>query len=149
MREGGARIDARGPPRDDDHREEVPELMTVHTAKVSHLKPFGAFVSIGGYRREGLMHVSQLVNGRRVGKRSWDTTERSHAMDALVRQRGDGRVLPPPRPITTRTPHTNQSKACHDMRLQPSACAIAATVFNNSVPVPVPRADSSTYKSSR
>ena len=30
------------------------------------LKPFGAFVSIAGYRKEGLVHISQLTNGRRV-----------------------------------------------------------------------------------
>ncbi|MDF1700983.1 MAG: hypothetical protein P1V36_07485 [Planctomycetota bacterium] len=37
--------------------------------------------------KEGLQRI---VLGRRVGKRSWDTLERSHALDALVRQRGAG-----------------------------------------------------------
>ena len=30
------------------------------------LKAFGAFVRIEGFRKEGLVHISQLVNGRRV-----------------------------------------------------------------------------------
>ena len=44
----------------------MPDLGTVHVARVTMLKAFGAFVRIDGYRKEGLVHISQLVNGRRV-----------------------------------------------------------------------------------
>ena len=44
----------------------MPELGTVHSARVVMLKAFGAFVRIEGFRKEGLVHISQLVNGRRV-----------------------------------------------------------------------------------
>ena len=44
--------------------------------------------------------LQRVVLGRRVGRRSWDSFERSHALDALVRQRGDGWVMTMLRTIT-------------------------------------------------
>lgn len=44
----------------------MPGEGTVHVARVAMIKPFGAFAAIEGFRKEGLIHVSQLVNGRRV-----------------------------------------------------------------------------------
>lgn len=55
-----------------------------------------------GTSKEATTGLARVVLGRRVGKRPWDTTERSHALDALVRQRGDGWVMTLLRTITDR-----------------------------------------------
>ncbi len=48
---------------------------------------------VAGTSPEITKGLQRIVIGRRVGKRSWDTFERSHALDALVRQRGEGWVV--------------------------------------------------------
>ncbi len=49
--------------------------------------------------KEGLRRI---VQGRRVGKRSWDPFERSHALAALLRQRGDGWAMTLNRTLTNK-----------------------------------------------
>ena len=43
----------------------LPELFSIHRGRVARVQPFGAFVSLEGYRRDGLVHISQLA-ARRV-----------------------------------------------------------------------------------
>eukprot|EP00965_Chrysotila_dentata_P121339 4011658-Pleurochrysis_carterae.AAC.1 len=42
----------------------MPDIGSVHRAKVVSTKPFGAFVAIDGYREHGLVHISQLAPRR-------------------------------------------------------------------------------------
>ncbi len=53
----------------------------------------------GATIREGLQRI---VYGRRIGKRSWDANERSHALAALVRQKGEGWTISLFRVLTAR-----------------------------------------------
>eukprot|EP01068_Selenidium_serpulae_P008855 Selendium_serpulae@DN5084_c0_g1_i1.p1 len=41
-----------------------PPLYSIHKGTVRQLKPFGAFVSIPGYDRDGLLHISKLSSER-------------------------------------------------------------------------------------
>lgn len=53
-RSGGA--GGRGGPLSDD----PPELHTIHHGTIKHIKPFGVFVQLDGFRRYGLVHFSQI-----------------------------------------------------------------------------------------
>lgn len=55
---------------------------------------------VAGTSEEITKGLQRVVLGRRVGRRSWDSFERSHALDALVRQRGAGWVMTLLRTIT-------------------------------------------------
>ena len=63
-----------GDPRDDGP---LPELESVHRAEVVRVEAYGAFVALSGFRRQGLVHISQLASWRvesveevaRVGQR--------------------------------------------------------------------------------
>ncbi len=39
--------------------EKLPPLYSVHKGVVRAIRPFGAFVQMDGYRRQGLVHISQ------------------------------------------------------------------------------------------
>ena len=41
----------------------LPELYRVYPATVARIAPFGAFCSILGFTRDGLLHVSQMCAG--------------------------------------------------------------------------------------
>ena len=43
----------------------MPDVGTIHRARVLSVKPFGAFAGIDGFRKDGLVHISQLA-ARRV-----------------------------------------------------------------------------------
>lgn len=56
---GGDRFSARF--RNADRNEdELPELFSVHRAKVQSVRPFGIFVRLEGFYKQGLVHLSQL-----------------------------------------------------------------------------------------
>ncbi|GAB4812977.1 hypothetical protein N2152v2_000023 [Parachlorella kessleri] len=59
---------AGGPPES----EEPPEVNTVHAAAVQQLRPFGAFVKLEGYRRYGLVHVSQISDHMDMSREDTD-----------------------------------------------------------------------------
>jgi polyribonucleotide nucleotidyltransferase len=40
---------------------QAPEVFTVHRGKVTKVEEFGAFIVIPGYRKQGLVHKSQLA----------------------------------------------------------------------------------------
>ena len=42
-------------------REGAPEINSVHKSEVASIKPFGVFVRLEGYRTNGLVHVSQVI----------------------------------------------------------------------------------------
>jgi polyribonucleotide nucleotidyltransferase len=42
----------------------APEVFSVHRGQVSKVEEFGAFISIAGYRKQGLVHKSQLATYR-------------------------------------------------------------------------------------
>lgn len=40
----------------------LPELYSIHKGVVAKVDSFGCFVSLAGYRKNGLVHVSQLAD---------------------------------------------------------------------------------------
>lgn len=61
------RRDGRPPPRRGvDPSEPMPELWSIHRARVKNIPPqgFGAFVELSGYTRNALVHVSELASHR-------------------------------------------------------------------------------------
>jgi len=68
--------DRRDAPRRDDRggggggggrsfEDEVPpQVSSIHHGRVVTIKPFGAFVELPGYRRHGLLHISQISTSR-------------------------------------------------------------------------------------
>ena len=42
----------------------MPELYSIHKVEVARLTDFGAFCTLPGSRRDGLLHISQLANSR-------------------------------------------------------------------------------------
>eukprot|EP01113_Clastostelium_recurvatum_P045339 TRINITY_DN7782_c0_g1_i2.p1 TRINITY_DN7782_c0_g1~~TRINITY_DN7782_c0_g1_i2.p1 ORF type:complete len:308 (+),score=93.00 TRINITY_DN7782_c0_g1_i2:3-926(+) len=52
--------------RDRDRRsyidEEPPKLYSIHRAKVTSVQAFGAFCSLPGFKKQGLVHISQVSN---------------------------------------------------------------------------------------
>ena len=45
----------------------MPEVGKVYSARVASIKPFGAFLAIdNNSHRQGLLHISQIINGRRL-----------------------------------------------------------------------------------
>jgi len=41
-----------------------PPLFSIHKGKVVKVEPFGAFVQVPGYRKQGLVHVSHMADFR-------------------------------------------------------------------------------------
>ncbi len=53
--------DRGGPPRGQPSgSEEPPEVGSIHHATVVSVRPFGAFVELPGFRKQGLVHHSQV-----------------------------------------------------------------------------------------
>lgn len=44
--------------------EEIPELFSIHKGAVAKIEAYGCFVSIQGFRKQGLVHVSHLTDTR-------------------------------------------------------------------------------------
>lgn len=44
----------------EQNNEELPDLYSVHRAKVQSVRPFGIFVRLEGFSKQGLVHLSQL-----------------------------------------------------------------------------------------
>ena len=44
-------------------RDEPPEEGTVHKATVRRIEPYGVFVQLDGFRKQGLVHSSQVRRG--------------------------------------------------------------------------------------
>ena len=69
----------------------MPERDTVQTARVAALKPFGVFVRFEGFKKDGLVHVSQLVNGRRV-EHPEEVVQEGDEVKVLVLSTDNGRL---------------------------------------------------------
>ena len=59
----------------------MPELGSIHRARVVSCRPFGAFVALEGFRPQGLVHISQLAD------------QRVQTVDEVVREDDEVRVL--------------------------------------------------------
>eukprot|EP00897_Mesotaenium_endlicherianum_P006365 jgi/Mesen1/5757/ME000292S04849 len=57
---GGGRGWGRGGGREEEGTDALPELYSVHRATVASVRPFGIFVSMKGYRKQGLVHLSHI-----------------------------------------------------------------------------------------
>eukprot|EP00953_Heterococcus_sp_UTEX-ZZ885_P020942 11713-Heterococcus_DN1.PRE.5 len=44
--------------------EKLPELYTIHKGEVVRAQPFGCFVRLDGYRKQGMVHISQIADHR-------------------------------------------------------------------------------------
>ena len=49
-------------------RDEPPEEGTVHKATVRRIEPYGVFVQLDGFRKQGLVHSSQVQRGGGGGR---------------------------------------------------------------------------------
>lgn len=67
--------------------EELPELYSIHRASVQSVRPFGLFVRLDGFVKQGLVHLSQLSN-QEVTKRD-DPDELKVEAIAAVAGEGD------------------------------------------------------------
>jgi len=45
-------------------KEDAPKLYSIHQGQVSRIQPYGVFVRITGFRKQGLVHKSQMSNGK-------------------------------------------------------------------------------------
>ncbi|GAQ77558.1 hypothetical protein KFL_000010070 [Klebsormidium nitens] len=62
--------------RDDSGTDDLPVLYSIHRASVQSVRPFGLFVKLEGYRRNGLVHVTQVSDH--------EVTRKDDAEDAKV-----------------------------------------------------------------
>ena len=44
--------------------DKVLELHSLHKGRIRDIMPFGCFVSVPGYRQDGMVHISQIANQR-------------------------------------------------------------------------------------
>jgi predicted RNA-binding protein with RPS1 domain len=44
--------------------EKVLELHSLHRGRIREIQTFGCFVSVPGYRQDGMVHISQVANQR-------------------------------------------------------------------------------------
>jgi len=51
-------------------REEPPELFSVYKGKIASIQEYGAFVAIEGFKKQGLVHISQISKQHLEGGRS-------------------------------------------------------------------------------
>ena len=91
--------------------EALPELYTIHRGEIAKLESFGAFCKLQGFRKQGLLHVSQISNARvesedipsilAVGDEAWlkvvsvDEGMGRIGLSMKLVSQGDGRDLDP------------------------------------------------------
>ena len=67
--DGSERDDAGGDSRGGGRRDRddggpLPELYSIHRGQVMKVESFGAFISLSGFKKQGLLHISQISNQR-------------------------------------------------------------------------------------
>lgn len=63
--------------------EEIPPVSSIHHARVVSVRPFGAFVELDGFRRQGLVHHTQVAEDVRFTRED-DDAARVHAMEFFL-----------------------------------------------------------------
>ncbi|KAL6779060.1 hypothetical protein ACKKBF_B18930 [Auxenochlorella protothecoides x Auxenochlorella symbiontica] len=76
------RHQGRGGPGLPQH-EELPPVSSIHHARVVSVRPFGAFVELDGFRRQGLVHHTQVAEDVRFTRED-DDAARVHAMEFFL-----------------------------------------------------------------